>query len=177
MLGEYFVLLFSIPLIYVICRHPGMKKDALGSLRLMAILCLASTIATAVRSHRSGLAAQVQLAQDAAVFWHWIYSHYMHWPILCASLSLLLGLPGRVRSLYKHGPPFSAVGLGCGMRVAVFFLGIFLLPWVFAGGETRVTWALWALILIAEILALWMHWDIQQRLRKLDAVDAKEVVA
>ena len=35
---------------------------------------------------------------------------------------------------------------------------------------TKMAWYLWTIILLAELLALWMHWDIQRRLAKYDAL-------
>jgi hypothetical protein len=41
--------------------------------------------------------------------------------------------------------------------VAVLFLCFFLIP-IVVGSPERLTWALWSLILLAELLALAMHW-------------------
>jgi hypothetical protein len=61
-----------------------------------------------------------------------------------------------------------AVGLGCGMRVGIFFLGFFLVPFVVSGTKVTNAWILWGLLLLAEVLTLWMHWDIQKRLKQRD---------
>jgi hypothetical protein len=122
----------------------------------------------AYQSHRSRLPWLEQFQLNIQQAWAWITDHHMHWAILFAMAGVLLGLPGRIRNLYEYGPPFAPVGLGCGMRIAVFFLGCFLLPFVASGTQVSNAWILWALLLIAEILALGMHLDIQRRLKKLD---------
>jgi hypothetical protein len=52
------------------------------------------------------------------------------------------------------------------MRFVMLIFGVFVLPWFI---ETGMAWFLWWLILIAEVLTLWMHVDIQHKLRKLEA--------
>jgi hypothetical protein len=54
------------------------------------------------------------------------------------------------------------------MRVGILFLGFFLLPLVVSGTKVTNAWILWGLLLLAEVLTLWMHWDIQSRLEKRD---------
>jgi hypothetical protein len=168
MVGEYLLLLLVMPFIYLVVWHESLRKDVVGSLRLLAGILLIVAASIAVGSYRTGNSWLEQAAIDAKQSWAWIVDHHMHWAILCAMGGILLGLPGRIQSLYKYGPPFMPVGLGCGMRVGVLFLGFFLLPFIVSGSATRNAWILWTLMLIAEILALWMHWDIQRRLRKLD---------
>ena len=41
MAGEYLVLLLAVPVLYLVWRHPAMQKDAVGSVRLLAILAIA----------------------------------------------------------------------------------------------------------------------------------------
>jgi hypothetical protein len=81
---------------------------------------------------------------------------------------MLLELPGRLVNFKKYGPPFSPVGLGCGMRIAVLALACFLLPFVMSGSATRNAWILLGLLVLAEVLTLVMHLDIQKRLAKFD---------
>lgn len=169
MVGEYLILLAILPVLYLFLRHQAMRKDTIGSLRLWAIFALINAGAVAYQSHRSGIPWLQQFLLNIQQAWAWITDHHMHWAILFAMAGVLLGLPGRIRNLYEYGPPFVAVGLGCGMRVAVFFLGCFLLPFIASGTQVSNAWILWALLLIAEILALGMHLDIQRRLKKLDA--------
>jgi hypothetical protein len=54
------------------------------------------------------------------------------------------------------------------MRVGVLFLGAAALPWALSNPR-NAAWFLWTLILASEALALWMHWDVQTRLKKHDA--------
>ncbi len=168
MVGEYLILLAIMPVLYVLLRHEAMRKDTIGTLRLWAFFALIIGGIVAYQSHRAGMPWLEQLQLNIRQTWAWITDHHMHWAILLAMAGVLLGLPGRIRNLYEYGPPFAPVGLGCGMRIAVFFLGCFLLPFVAGGTEVSNAWILWTLLLIAEILALWMHLDIQHRLKKLE---------
>lgn len=169
MVGEYVVLLAAMPILYLAVRHPALRKDAVGSLRLLAILAVAGAIAIAVQSHNSGQPWPTQFADDANTSWAWIRDHKIQWAILAAMVGTLLELPGRLINFKKHGPPFSPVGLGCGMRVAVLCLACFLLPVVMSGSATRNAWILLGLLVLAEVLSIMMHLDIQRRLEKLDA--------
>lgn len=168
MVGEYLVLLVAMPLLYLAWRHPALRKDAVGSVRLWAILVVAGVIALAVQSHRNARPWSEQLSLDVDVAWNWIRDHKIQWAILAAMAGMLLELPGRLINFKKHGPPFSPIGLGCGMRVAVLFLACFLLPFVMSGTATRNAWILLGLLVLAEVLALVMHLDIQRRLAKFD---------
>lgn len=168
MVGEYLILLAIMPVLYMILRHEAMRKDTIGTLRLWAFFAVIIGGSIAYQSYRTGNPWLEQFQLDIQQTWAWITDHHMHWAILFAMAGVLLGLPGRIRNLYEYGPPFVAVGFGCGMRIAVFFLGCFLLPFVVSGTQVRNAWILWALLLIAEILALGMHLDIQRRLKKLD---------
>ncbi len=91
----------------------------------------------------------------------------MQWPILIAFVCELAAIPGGVRNLYKYGPPFSGVSLGCAMRFVVLMFGCALLPWIIQSSP-NVAWLLWGMILLAEVLALWMHYDIQTKLGEID---------
>jgi hypothetical protein len=168
MVGEYLVLLAAMPLLYLVWRHPAMRKDVVGAVRLWAILLVAGVIALAVQSHRSGRPWSEQLSLDVNIAWNWIRDHRIHWAILAAMAGMLLELPGRLANLKKYGPPFSAVGLGCGMRIAVLVLACFLLPFVMSGTATRNAWILLGLLVLAEVLTIVMHLDIQRRLAKFD---------
>jgi hypothetical protein len=156
MVAEYCVLLVAL------------RKDAVGAVRLLAILTIAAVIAVAVRSHQTGELWRVQLSADWQTAWNWVWDHKIVWAIVAAMAGVLLELPGRLVNFKKYGPPFSPIGLGCGMRVAVLFLGVFLLPIVASGTALRNAWILLGLLVLADILALLMHLDIQRRLEKLD---------
>lgn len=168
MVAEYCVLLVAMPLLYLVIRHAALRKDAVGAVRLLAMLTVAAVIAVAVRSHQMGEPWRVQLSADLQTAWVWVRDHKISWAILAAMAGVLLELPGRLINFKKYGPPFSPIGLGCGMRVAVLFLGVFLLPIVASGTAIRNAWILLGLLVLADILALLMHLDIQRRLEKMD---------
>ena len=167
MLAQYFALLLVLPLVYLFLRHPGLRKDCVGSVRLLIAFVVIAAVALAVQSHRNAIPWRQQLDANLAGAYRWIVDAHMHWPILLAVAAILWALPRRIRNLYVHGPPFSGVSLGCAMRFLIPLLGCCLLPFI-ASGEIPVVWVLWAIIVLADILALWMHWDIQTRLRKID---------
>lgn len=180
MVAQWLALITAVPLIYAVVRHPDLRKDAIGSIRLWAGIVVGVAVATAVRSRAENTAWTDQLARDAAVCWKWITDAEMHWPIVLAFIGSVVEVPGHVRDLYEFGPPFSGISLGCGMRVVVLVLGCGVLPWAL-GDQTRMAWTLWTMMLIAEFLAVWMHWDVQRHLRKAapldDAADGPEGVA
>jgi hypothetical protein len=171
MAAQYLTLLVLLPIIYALLRLDGMRKEARDSLRAIAVLAATVAIAVAVRARLHDQTWTQQFVADVGLLGTWITAHQMQWPMLCAAAGILVDLPGRIRNLVKFGPPFYAVGLGCGMRIAVLFLGCFLLPFVI-GSSTRFTWFLWAAIVVAELLTIGMHWDIQRRLRRLDSRQA-----
>jgi hypothetical protein len=169
MVAEYFALLVGVIIAFVIVRHPAMKKDARGGFILLNIVAIVIAASAWWRASQQQISWQSQLELDARAAWTWIRDGHMHWPMLAATLAALLDLPYRVGNLKRLGPPFVAVGLGCGMRVAVCALAVFLLPFVASGTAVSNAWILWGLLLLAEILTLLMHWDIQSRLKQRDA--------
>ncbi len=173
MLAEYLTLLLALPMLYAVLQHPGLRKDALGSLRLWIGFFVIAGALEAGRAHELGVPWQKQVAADGTLAWRWIADAGMHWPMLAAALGMAVALPGRVMNLYKFGPPFSGVSLGCGMRIVVMFLGALALPWAIQDA-TRMAWTLWTMILISELLAIWMLWDIQKELEKVDGPADKD---
>ena len=167
MLAQYFALLLVLPVIYLFIRHPGMRKDSVGAVRLLVALLVISAIALGIQSYRMSVPWRELLDDYLAQAYRWVIDAHMHWPILAAVAAILWQIPRRVRNLYVHGPPFSGIGLGCAMRFVIPLLGCCLLPFI-ASGEIPAVWVLWAVILLADVLALWMHWDLQTRLCKLD---------
>jgi hypothetical protein len=168
MFAQYLALIIALPFIQAVVRHPAITKDAIGSLRLWIGIAAVVGVTVAVRANDAQTAWTEQLRSDGTRIWRWIADAEMHWPVALAFLGMLVSLPGRVRSLFEHGPPFVAVSLGCGMRLGVLVLGAVALPWVLSNPRSAV-WFLWGLIVVSDLLALWMHWDIQQRLRMYDA--------
>ena len=55
--------------------------------------------------------------------------------------------------------------MGCAMRFIIPLLGCFLLPFI-ASGAFPLVWVIWAILLLAELGSLLMHWDLQRRLAK-----------
>jgi hypothetical protein len=173
MAAQYFALILVLPIVYLIIRHPDLRKDSIGALRFIGGVIIVAAIVVAVESYRTHTPWR-QLLNDYVIrAWRWIIDAEMHWPILLAVAAVLWAIPRRIRNLYEHGPPFYGVNLGCAMRFVVPLLGCFLIPFI-ASGSIPVVWVLWAIILLAEILALWMHWDLQSRLRKLDGQELND---
>lgn len=167
--AEYLALLLVLPLVYLLLGMKELRKDAVLSAIWIVGMLVVAAVATLVRSVRAGVPWQTQVIGDTHLLWQWIAEAHMHWPMAAAAGSVLLELPHRIGNLKRYGPPFYAVGLGCGMRIAVLILGFFLLPVVMSGSLARAAWILWGLLLLSELLAIWMHWDIQTRLRRLDS--------
>jgi hypothetical protein len=165
MVGEYLVLLLSLPVINVIIRDPALKKDAAQSLRVIFGLVVIGSLWIASRSFDSDIPFPQQAKLEFSRLIEWITSHEMHWPILGAMAAMAAGIPGRVATFHRHGPPFVAVGMGCAMRLIIPLLGCFLLP-VIAAGKIPIVWTIWTILLLAELGALVMHWDLQRRLGK-----------
>jgi hypothetical protein len=126
-----------------------------------------AVVVVAVRSWLGATAWRVQLGADLATTWRWVTEAHMHWPVLLAFVGELLAMPGRVRNLFQYGPPFVGISLGCAMQFVVLMFGVFVLPW-FAESGANMAWLLWWMILIAEVLTLWMHLDVQRQVRKVE---------
>jgi hypothetical protein len=173
MLAQYLALLVTMPLFYFVLRHPGLRKDALGGIRLLVVLVLVAIVAELVRSRQNSLSLDEQTLADLRAAKRWIVDAKMTWPIVLSIVAVLQGLRHRVRNLVEHGGAFYGVSLGCAMRVVVLILGCFLLPFAMSSG-VRMTWTIWGMILAAELLALGMIWDVQHRLKKVDAAGGNE---
>jgi hypothetical protein len=167
MVAQYLAMTAALPVIYAAVRHPGLRNMAAGSLAVLAALAAAIAMLVARQAHQQGAPWREQFRVEVARAWHWTTDAEMHWPLLLAALGMLAALPARVRNLTVHGPPFIGAGLGCVLRAGVLLVGCVLLPWALKS-STRMAWFVWTAILIAEALALWMRWDLQQRLHKLD---------
>lgn len=165
LVGEYLALLVSVPVLALILRDGALKKDAKRSLRLLAAFTAAVAFWITYRSLEENLGWITAAEAEATRLFTWITTHQMHWPILGAMAALVSGLPGRVAAFHRHGPPFMAVGLGCAMRLVLPLFGCFLLPLI-AAGTFPVVWVIWTVLLLAELAAIGMHWDLQRRLSK-----------
>lgn len=164
-IAEYLTLLIAMPIMQLFLRHDAIKKDAKGGLRLLIGLLVIAAVLNFFRARHLHLSWSAHAQERLSTFVYWIVDHQMHWAMLGASAGILIGLPGRIKMLYKHGPPFQAVSLGCGARLAVLFLGMFLTPLVIAA-PTTLAWVLWTLLIASELVALAMIWDIQKRLKQ-----------
>jgi hypothetical protein len=172
MLAEYFALVLALPVLCFGLRVSELRPEAVSALRWLTFLLVGIAIYIAVMAYRSDVPWVVQGKQEWSRLAVWITAAQMHWPIIGAAIGMWISLPKRVENLAKYGPPFVGVSLGCGMRLVVFFFCIFLVP-VIVSNPARLVWILWAAILIAELGALWMRWDIQQRLRRFEATAVK----
>ncbi|MEQ1905505.1 MAG: hypothetical protein ABL888_15050 [Pirellulaceae bacterium] len=183
MVAEYLAYLLVLPLLALYFRHVELRKYSWESIRALLIVGVLLLIAGYVHSRYQQASFQGQLIRDLQIAWEWIYSHQIHWPILVASLHAIRNLWHSVQHLLKYGPPFWGPGLGCGMRIAVLFLAAFIIPTVsmFVAGTAKdlgirwkpepgtwqniFTWLLWGLLLVADLAALAMRWDLQKRLK------------
>lgn len=168
-IAQYGALILALPPIYLVLRHPGLRHDAIGSLYLVLAIVIVLVNAVLMRAHDAVVPWRQQLATDAVAAWHWMTDAEMDWPIAIAALSMLASLPNRVHNLYKFGPPFAGVSLGCGMRFLVLLAGLLALPFAI-GNAKRAAWILWTLFLIAETCTFAMLWDVQQNLKRVDAM-------
>lgn len=167
MVGEYLALLVTIPLMALFWHHSELRSGAWKSLTSLIVFAGVAAVVLWVRAKGSEASWQDQTATDATRLWQWIVDAQMHWPIVVAAAGMALAMPGRVRNLFVHGPPFVSVNLGCAMRVLLLFVALMLLPFVLENA-LRMVWILWTILVLADVLALWMHWDIQRRLKKLE---------
>lgn len=163
MVGEYLVLLASIPLISLILHDPALRKDARRSLYWILALAVIASLWIGSQSFDAGTPWISQAGVEFSRLYTWITTHQMHWPILGAMAAMIGGLPGRVAAFHRHGPPFMAVGMGCAMRLLIPLFGCFLIP-IIAAGKIPVVWLIWTILILAELGALTMHWDLQRRL-------------
>ena len=165
MVGEYLVLLLSVPVLALILKDEGLRKDAKRSCLWLVVFAAAGAFWITYRSLDENVGWIPAAKSEATRLFTWITTHQMHWPILGAMTALVAGLPGRVAAFHRHGPPFMAAGLGCVMRLVIPILGCFLLPFLLEG-SFPIVWVIWTVLLVAELTAIWMHWDLQHRLAK-----------
>lgn len=173
MVAQYFGMLIGGILCYLWWRPPGLKKDARGAAVLLVILAVIFAVTTFIRSMQDNTAWGSQADLDARAMSDWVVDHKMHWPMLAGFILSMIDTRRRVIELMKHGPPFIGASLGCAMRVVIVVLGCFLIPFISADWNTAMwnnggVWFVWGVVVLAEFLTLGMHWDVQQRLKKLD---------
>jgi hypothetical protein len=168
--AQYFGLLLSIPVVYAFMPHPALRPEVRKSVGWWIFFAVGAAVYVAVAAARSQRSFGAQFAEDFRRVRDWIVQAQMHWPMLLAFVGMGAGMPGRVRNLYEFGPPFVGVGLGCAMRILMLVAGWFLLPFVIEK-PARAVWVLWSLLTLAEALTLYLHWDIQRRLQRLDEAE------
>jgi hypothetical protein len=134
MVGEYLVLLASMPVICLIL-HDSDPAERCPQESLVAFHDRRGRLALdrLASSFDEGTAWTSQARVEFSRLYTWITTHQMHWPILGAMAAMIGGLPGRVAAFHRHGPPFMAVGLGCAMRLIIPLFGCFLIPFIAAG--------------------------------------------
>ncbi|MGL4512403.1 MAG: hypothetical protein ACRCT8_04875 [Lacipirellulaceae bacterium] len=172
-LGMYVVMIVSIPVAYAITRMHGLRDESRKSLRLWWLLPAIFAAVEFGRSRYAGADFVTQAWGDVEWFARSVVESRVHWAMLWAAANALMEFPQRLRNLRLYGPPFMGASLGCAMRLVVPLFGCFLLPFIAQAIETKSTWwfpwGVWLTFVVAEVLALWMHWDLQTRLRKYDA--------
>ncbi len=182
MIAEYFAYLVALPVIQIFVRHPELKKVSWQCLRIIAIETGVVVVAGLVWPQMTGKGMTGQWSEGWTVARNWIVGSGMHWPILLAAIYSAVNVNRNVRKLIEVGPPFMGPGMGCAMRILVFFFAGVALPvfgMVFAGvlkdfhpslkispDSMPVVWLVWSLLLISELCTLWMRWDIQNRLQR-----------
>lgn len=160
-----------LPLMIVGMRASGLRREAWACWRNVVIGLAAAAVAIFVRSRLLDASWTDQAGTDLRGLWAWIVDHEMQWPTLLALAGMAASLPARVRQYQQMGPPFVSVSFGCAAQAVVMTLGLFALPLLW-GHPTGMTWALWSALSLADLLALYGLWDVQRRLRQLDARDS-----
>lgn len=187
MIGEYLAYLLSLPLLALAVRHPELTKPAWQCARLMGTFLAIGVGATIYRADQTGLPWLECLKSDTNWIADWLVQSGVHWPIAIAALYSAFNARENVQKLQQFGPPFLGAGMGCAMRLLVFFLALVLVPalglilmpildmipsfrsWansLHPDWATVWTYLIWAILLAAELTTVWFHWDIQQRLAK-----------
>lgn len=163
MVGEYFVLLLSLPVINQIVNDKTLRQDTRRTIPWLVAIVLVPGAWIAWQGFDQGNPWPTQARMECSHLIQWITVHEMHWPIIGASVGMLLSLPGRVAAFHRNGPPFVGVSIGCAMRLIIPLFGCFLLPLI-AAGKIPAVWLIWVILLLAELAALTMQWDLQRRL-------------
>lgn len=165
MAGEYLVLLLSLPFINLMVLDKTLRQDTRRSIPWFVALIVVPGLWIASQAFDQNHSWPEQARIEWSLLINWITSHEMHWPILGASAAMLISLPGRVAAFHRNGPPFVGVSVGCAMRLIIPLLGCFLVPFI-AAGKIPIVWLIWTILLLSEVGALVMHWDLQRRLVK-----------
>lgn len=164
------VLLF--PLAYGVLRHPDLRQDAVASLRMWVILPLVAIAVVMVRHIWNGKGGWLdQFGHDVQWFWHWVIDSKMHWPMLLAVASITNILATSIGNLYRNGPPFDGAPLGCAVKAVLMILAMFIVPFLMTT-PVEAVWVMWGILLVADLLAVAAHWDIQRRLKRYEATAA-----
>lgn len=167
-LAQYVALLIFIPVLQAWYRLGGMKVEVGKCVGNLVAWGAIGAVTVLVRAGKQQVGWTEQLMHDT----NWLIAstkeHGMLWPMISASLGLVISLPARFRGLRDYGPPFVAVGFGCAARALILFGGVFIFP-LLVNHPERAPWFLWVAMLIADFGALYAIWDIRRRLKALDA--------
>jgi hypothetical protein len=168
MIAEYLVILVAIPISRWGFGYKELRKESRQSLAWLVALPLIAAGYVFVKAQMAPMSWTEQFFQSWNVASRWITDAGMHWPILGSVANAAVAFPRRLANLRKFGPPFVAVSIGCAMRFVLCIVVAFLMPFILANPD-KVVWVVWAVVLAAELLALWFRVDVQRRLKKLDA--------
>jgi hypothetical protein len=166
-------LVTSIPIVYLIYRHPAIKVEALKSLANLAVAAGILGVVVYVHAAKTQQTFSDQLSEDYRRAVQWVKESGMHWAMIIAYFNIVASMPSRVHNLMQFGPPFAAVGIGCAMQAILMVVGVFALP-LLIDKPRPLVWSLWGLLLFANLLSLYMHWDVGKRLRRYDAERTKK---
>lgn len=188
LLAEYLCLLFSLPVLYLILRHPGLKDEFVKCTTAIGLLVLVLSGVLIGRSVYLKQPIMTQVDLDARWLWSWIVDHQVHWALLLAVFHAVRSLYKSVRFLLQHGPPFIGGGMGCAMKIVVLVFAVILVPalgmlvlgilkefgvrsfppkeWGPPQNWIAPVWIAWALLLIADLATVWFLWDIQSKLKQ-----------
>ncbi len=182
MLAEFIAYLLALPILQLIFPHPALLKESRKSLRMIAILVVVIVAIPWFQARSLGGTFSMQWNAESELVWNWIVGTHMQWPMLIAAIHSVRNVTRTVRHLVQHGPPFLGPGMGCGMRIAIFFLASVLVPsvgalilsllkdfgvrWAPPLNLVTLAWVLWGCLLLAELCTLWFRWDVQHRLEK-----------
>lgn len=169
MLAEYLFLLMTMPVLAIFLPDPELRRDSRRGAYWLLSLAIGVAVWITMQASKLEQPWMDQGRAEIGRFLGWIVDHQMHWPILAAVAGRAANLPGRIAAFHRYGPPFVPVGLGCAMRLGLMVLAAFAIPWLFAAKAEStfpVVWVVWGIVLLAEALAIWMHLDIQMRLKK-----------
>ncbi len=183
LVAEYYVYLMAIPVCQLFVRHVELTSISRQCVRVLVIQIAVMVGVGVAWPLVSGKNVAEQWIVGWEMAWSWIVGTQMHWPILIAGFYSALHLKRNVDKLVEFGPPFAGPGVGCAMRILIFFFALILVPtfgmvfgplalYFFPSLESylnagAIVWGVWLIFLTADLGRLGMRWDIQRRLQKM----------